>query len=150
MPNVPIVGSWGILSDKWLVMSDEWWVRTFLKPNSPYFSHFLNLRSPILFSIFTNRPQEEKEKKRELPKKEKRITVMKKGRHNQRKTSLWSRNLMVAVKIDGYTKGLFGWRSGKVERWKIFSFPLYVFGWRDEKVEGWKFFFVWLKRKVGG
>ena len=36
------------------------------------------------------------------------------------------------------TKGLFGWRSEKVEGWKIFSFPSYVFGWRDEKVGGWK------------
>ena len=36
------------------------------------------------------------------------------------------------------TKGLFGWRSEKVEGWKIFSFPSYVFGWRDEKVGEWK------------
>ena len=85
------------------------------KTKQPLFFTFLELEeSHFFFSIFTNRPQEEKEKKRELPKKEKRITIMKKGRHNQRKTSLWSRNLMVVVKIDGYTKCLFGWRSEKV------------------------------------
>ena len=30
------------------------------------------------------------------------------------------------------------WEDGKVEGWKIFSFPSYVFGWRGEKVGGWK------------
>ena len=26
------------------------------------------------------------------------------------------------------------WNDGKVERWKIFSFPSYVFGWKGGKV----------------
>ena len=41
-----------------------------------------------------------------------------------------------------FFKALFGWRSGKVGGWKIFSFPSYVFGWRDGKVGGWKIFLV--------
>ena len=37
VPNMPPLGSWGILSDKWWVMSDGWWVMSedFFKPNSP-------------------------------------------------------------------------------------------------------------------
>ena len=31
-------------------------------------------------------------------------------------------------------KGLFGWRGGKMEGWKIFNFPSCVFGWRDGKI----------------
>ena len=34
------------------------------------------------------------------------------------------------------SKDPFGWRSGKVGGWKIFSFSSCVVGWRDEKVRG--------------
>ena len=67
---------------------------------------------------------------------------------------------MSLIVLNAYTKflvikGPFGWRSGKVEGWKIsermekwedkkdlvFS---RVFGWRGEKVRGWKtFLFDW-------
>ena len=53
-------------------------------------------------------------------------------------------------------KGPFGWKSGKVGRWKISGriekiwFSLMCFwleGWKSRRVEN---FFVWLERKMGG
>ena len=40
------------------------------------------------------------------------------------------------------------WNDGKVERWKIFSFPSYVFGWKGGKVWGWKtLLFGWREKR---